>query len=176
MRYYLGLGSNIGNREDYLKRALDLIGDVDGITVTAVSGIYETEPVGGPEQRDYCNAVAAIETGMPPRRVLETILRIEHSLGRNRDTRWGPRTIDIDILMAGDIVLSEEGLDIPHPRYRERAFVLVPFAEIAAGERDPETGMTIGEIACGVDASGVRKSGMFTGYSEEHRENNGDRI
>jgi len=165
VRYYLGLGSNIGDREGYLRQALEMIGKVEGIAVTAVSSVYETDPVGGPEQREYCNAVAAIETGLPPWHVLETMLRIEQSLGRNRDTRWGPRTIDIDILMAGDIVLKEEGLVIPHPRYRERAFVLIPFAEIAPAERDPETGETIGEIVRGIDASGVRKTGTFTGYS-----------
>ena len=176
MRYYLGLGSNMGDRERYLRQALDMVGAVDGITVAAVSSIYETVPVGGPEQRDYCNAVVAIETGMTPRLVLETMLRIEKSLGRTRETRWGPRTIDIDVLMAGDLVVREEGLEIPHPRYRERAFVLAPFAEIASEERDPETGSTIGDIARGIDASGVRKTGSLAGYTTEYRDKNGDCI
>lgn len=174
MRYYLGLGSNMGDREGYLRKALDMISAIDGITVATVSSVYETEPVGGPEQRDYCNAVAAIETVLPPRRVLETVLQVEKSLGRIRETRWGPRTIDIDVLMAGDLVVREEGLDIPHSRYRERAFVLIPFAEIAPGERDPETGVTIGEAARGIDASGVRKTGAIAGYTTEYRDKNED--
>ena len=134
MRSFIGLGSNLGEREENLRQAVRGLDATPGVEVKQVSAIYETEPVGGPDQPDYLNAVAEIDTQLGPRAIFEACMTIEHALGRDRATEnehWGPRLIDLDLLTCGDLVVSDPDLEIPHPRISERAFVLVPFSEIA---------------------------------------------
>ncbi|MBW3662607.1 MAG: 2-amino-4-hydroxy-6-hydroxymethyldihydropteridine diphosphokinase [Actinobacteria bacterium] len=134
---YLGLGSNVGARLDTIEAAVRDLHDAEGIDVTALSGVYDTEPVGGIEQDPYLNAVVAVRTTLAPQRLLTTVQAIEerHGRDRSREQRWGPRTLDIDILLYGDRTIDDEDLVVPHPRLRERAFVLVPLMEVMpAGE------------------------------------------
>jgi 2-amino-4-hydroxy-6-hydroxymethyldihydropteridine diphosphokinase len=133
-RAYVGLGANLGPREDTLHRALALLDEVEGVEVVAVSALRETDPVGIVDQPRFLNGAAALETELSPRELLDALLRVERELGRVRDgTRWGPRTIDLDLLLYGDHELDEPGLTIPHPRLGERRFALEPLAEL-----DPE--------------------------------------
>jgi 2-amino-4-hydroxy-6-hydroxymethyldihydropteridine diphosphokinase len=129
---YLGLGSNLGDRLAHLQRAVDLLGTEDGVRVLRSSRVYETDPVGGPPQPDYLNAVIQIETDLSPRELLRTCMGVEIELGRIRDERWGPRTIDVDVLTYGGEKIDEPDLVVPHPRMHERGFVLVPLAELDA--------------------------------------------
>ncbi|MBA5778674.1 2-amino-4-hydroxy-6-hydroxymethyldihydropteridine diphosphokinase [Stappia sp. F7233] len=130
IRAALGLGSNIGDTKAHLDRALRLLGEGGDIRIAARSSDYRTPPWGPVPQDDYRNACVIIETGLPPRDLLDRCLDVERRMGRVRDVRWGPRIIDIDVLIYGDSRVEEEGLSIPHPRMGERAFVLVPLAEI----------------------------------------------
>ena len=127
-RAYIGLGSNLGDREQSIRRAAELIG------ARRVSTIRETEPWGVEDQPFFLNAVAEVETDLPPRRLLDRLLEIERKLGRTRHgVRFGPRTIDLDLLLYGDETIDEAGLRVPHPRLHERRFVLEPLAELKAG-------------------------------------------
>jgi 2-amino-4-hydroxy-6-hydroxymethyldihydropteridine diphosphokinase len=131
---YVGLGANLGPREVTLLRAVDLLGAESGIEVLAVSRLRETDPVGDVDQPRYLNGAVAVETTLPPRDLLEILLRLERELGRVRDgTRWGPRTIDLDLLVYGAATVDEPGLRVPHPRLHERGFALEPLADL-----DPE--------------------------------------
>lgn len=133
-RAYVGLGANLGPREATLARAVELLGAVDGVDVLAVSQLRETDPVGVVEQPRFLNGAALLETSLAPRELLDALLRVERELGRVRDgTRWGPRAIDLDLLLYGDEVVDEPGLRVPHPRLHEREFALEPVAEL-----DPE--------------------------------------
>jgi len=128
---YVSLGSNMGNRREYLRSAMHEIARYDEIEVVAASSLYETSPVGGPlGQGPYLNAVALLRTRLEPVKLLEVCQRIEVSNGRQRDVRWGPRTLDIDILTWGQISLSTDALTIPHPRMYDRLFVLEPLLEL----------------------------------------------
>lgn len=127
MRAFLGLGSNLGDRWANLRAAVAGLPDV-----IAVSGVYETDPVGGPPGQDpYLNAVVELDTELSPRQLLELAWRLEDESGRVRGERWGPRPLDVDVLMVGDLVVDEPELTVPHPRLRERSFVLVPLADVA---------------------------------------------
>jgi 2-amino-4-hydroxy-6-hydroxymethyldihydropteridine diphosphokinase len=128
----LGLGSNLGDRLANLQAAVDGLAAVPGIRVRQCSRVYETEPVGGPDQPDFLNAVVEVETGMEPAELLRECLAVEASLGRVRQERWGPRVIDIDILTCGRREIDEPGLQVPHPRLHERMFVLAPLLELDA--------------------------------------------
>lgn len=128
MRAYLSLGSNVGDRRAHLEGAL--------VTLAAgepyrVSSVYVTEPVGGVAQDDFWNLVVEIETAAGPHELLARARRAEAAAHRTREVRWGPRTLDVDVLLVGDVVVDEPELTVPHPRLRERAFVLVPLAELA---------------------------------------------
>ncbi len=136
-RAYLGLGSNLGDRAAQLQRAVDELAATPEIRVAAVSRVYETTPVGGPEQGDYLNAVVAIDTGLAPRELLAVAQRIEQLADRVRTVRWGPRTLDVDVLLVGDEEVDEPDLQVPHPRLHERAFVLAPLRDVAP-DRVPE--------------------------------------
>lgn len=141
---FFGLGSNIGRREENLKRALtDLRPQVRWVHV---SSLYETEPVGVKDQPWFLNAVARGETDLPPVDLLNLVKSIEKSVGRQQTVRYGPRRIDIDILFYEDRIIRQPGLIVPHPRLTERAFVLVPLAEIAPHLVHPELGLTVSEI------------------------------
>jgi 2-amino-4-hydroxy-6-hydroxymethyldihydropteridine diphosphokinase len=130
-RAYLGLGSNLGDRLAHLQRAVDALAAVDGIDVVAVSRVYETAPVGGPEQDDFLNAVLAVDTSLEPAALLAAAQAAEQGEQRVRTVRWGPRTLDVDILRYGDERVSTPDLEIPHPRMHERAFVLAPLHDVA---------------------------------------------
>jgi 2-amino-4-hydroxy-6-hydroxymethyldihydropteridine diphosphokinase len=133
MRSFIGLGSNLGDRERYLRRALDLLGADPAVDVVAVSTFRETDPVGLVEQPRFLNAAAVLETGLTARELLQKLLAVERVLGRRRDgPRYGPRTIDLDLLLHGTEVRDEPGLTVPHPRLAERRFVLEPLHELDA--------------------------------------------
>jgi 2-amino-4-hydroxy-6-hydroxymethyldihydropteridine diphosphokinase len=140
VRAYVGLGSNLGEREATLRDALARLDEVEGIDVVAVSSFRETDPVGKVDQPRFLNAAAAVETSLGPRELLDALLEVERSLGRDRsqEERWGPRTIDLDLLLYGDETVDEPGLEIPHPRLAERAFVLEPLLELDPGLRMPD--------------------------------------
>jgi 2-amino-4-hydroxy-6-hydroxymethyldihydropteridine diphosphokinase len=130
---YVGLGANIGPREVTLLRAVDLLGEAGGVDVLAVSTLRETEPVGVVDQPRFLNGAVQIDTSLTPQALLDLLLEIERSLGRVREARWGPRTVDLDLLVYGDESVDQPGLRVPHPRLRERRFALEPLAEL-----DPE--------------------------------------
>lgn len=129
---YLGLGSNLGDRLANLQSAVELLAAQPGVKVVRSSRVYETDPVGGPPQTDYLNAVVEVETGLSPRELLDACMEVERLLGRIRNERWGPRIIDVDVLTYGEEEIDEPGLMVPHPRMHERGFVLVPLIELAA--------------------------------------------
>ena len=128
---YIGLGSNVDDREKYLEDAIEKLRKADGVDVTQVSSVYETDPVGFENQADFLNAVVEIETSLNPQALLRVTKNIESELKRVRGRHWGPRTIDLDILLFDDLSLREPHLNLPHPEVANRAFVLVPLAEIA---------------------------------------------
>ena len=134
VRAFLGLGSNLGDRAAHLQRAVAALPDV-----AAVSPVYETEPVGGPEGQDpYLNLVVELRTDRSPRQLLELAHRLEAAAGRVRTVRFGPRTLDVDVLLVGDLRVDEPDLVVPHPRMAERRFVLVPLADLAPELVPPE--------------------------------------
>ncbi len=142
-RTYISIGSNLGDRAGYLRRALDLLKEQKGVRLDRVSSLYETEPVGGVEQGKFLNAVFSLDIALGPYELLGILQEIEARLGRKRDLRWGPRTVDLDILCYGDTVLEDPLLTLPHPRLIERAFVLVPLVEIAPSLEHPLSGKTM---------------------------------
>jgi 2-amino-4-hydroxy-6-hydroxymethyldihydropteridine diphosphokinase len=130
-RAYVGLGANLGEREGALRAALAALDETEGVEVAAVSTFRETDPVDYLDQPRFLNAAAALETTLAPRELLDALLEVERSLGRTREgPRFGPRTIDLDLLLYGDEAFDEPGLTVPHPRLHERAFVLEPLAEL----------------------------------------------
>jgi 2-amino-4-hydroxy-6-hydroxymethyldihydropteridine diphosphokinase len=128
---YVGLGANLGAREETLRRALELLAAADGVSLLAVSQLRETEPLGVVDQPPFLNGAVALETTHTPRELLDLLLTIEASLGRVREERWGPRTVDLDLLVYGDEVVDAPGLRVPHPHLHERRFALEPLAELA---------------------------------------------
>lgn len=128
---FIGLGSNLGDRQANLMAAVSRLGLERSVRIVSLSSIYETKPVGRIEQPSFLNAVAKIETGLSPGELLDRMMTIENSLGRIRTVRWGPRTIDLDLLLYEDLILNSPGLILPHPEMTRRFFVLAPLAEIA---------------------------------------------
>lgn len=129
---YIALGSNMGDRELHLRQAIHLIDSHTDIEVGRISGIYETDPVGYTEQPAFLNMVMSIETVLSPLMLLRQLLRFEQQLGRIRQQRWGPRTIDLDLLLYDNVIMDQEELMLPHPRMMERSFVLVPLHDVIA--------------------------------------------
>ena len=125
-RAFLGLGSNLGDRVAHLRGAVAAIPDL-----VATSPVYETEPVGGPDQGAFLNLVAELHTELAPRELLELCRSLERAAARVRDVRWGPRTLDVDVLLIDGVVVDEPDLQVPHPRMWERRFVLAPLADLA---------------------------------------------
>jgi 2-amino-4-hydroxy-6-hydroxymethyldihydropteridine diphosphokinase len=141
-RAYVGLGSNLGDRERTIRRALDELGAEPGIRVVAVSTLIDTEPVGPVEQPRFLNGVAELETTLEARDLLNLLLDVERRFGRRREgvPPQGPRTLDLDLLVYGEAAIAEPGLELPHPRLHERLFVLEPLAEVAPGLEVPGKG------------------------------------
>jgi 2-amino-4-hydroxy-6-hydroxymethyldihydropteridine diphosphokinase len=131
VRAHLALGSNLGDRLANLQGALDGLAATEGIEVVAWSSVFETDPVGGPVQDDYLNAVVEVDTTLTPHELLAVCGRLEQAAHRVRLERWGPRTLDVDVLLVGDLVVATDDLEVPHPRMWERTFVLAPLHDVA---------------------------------------------
>ncbi len=152
----IALGSNLGNSPEILTQALQILKTTDGIKLLQYSSFYQTAPV-GPPQPDYINACVTLEVELSPLALLDTLLAIEAQFGRVRLERWQARTLDLDLLLYGDLILDTPRLTIPHPRMGDRAFVLVPLAEIAADWLEPISQKAIAQLLQGLDCSGVKK-------------------
>lgn len=152
----IALGSNLGDSRAILDSSLKILDQTPGISLELQSSWYCTEPV-GPPQPDYLNGCALLKVEMNPPELLETLLAIEAKFGRVRQERWGPRILDLDLLWFDDLILETPKLTLPHPCLRERAFVLVPLAEIAPNWIDPISGKAIAQLVQEVDCSGVTK-------------------
>lgn len=150
----IALGSNLGNSKETLELALKKISEIEGISLKNNSNWYKTAPI-GPEQPDYINGCALLEVTLEPHELLKTLLKIEDEFGRVRQERWGARTLDLDVIIYGDLILDTPDLHIPHPRMTERAFVLVPLSEIAPNLQEPKSGLTIMQLLEKVDKTGV---------------------
>ncbi len=152
----IALGSNLGDRAGYLLSGMAQLSALESFRLQRLSTVYETEPVGPAGQGPYLNAVLLGRTRLEPQVLFQKMLRIERRLGRIRQRRWGPRTLDLDLLDYGGRVLEEPGLTLPHPRLAERPFVLVPLGEVAPDWRHPLRQETAAELLTRLDASGVR--------------------
>lgn len=157
---YVGLGSNLGEREALIRGAIEQMGKMPRTRFLKASSVYDTDPVGDPDQPRFLNAVACLETELTPGEVLWNLLLIEQRLGRVRSKtrRWAPRTIDLDLIFYGDQVVEEEGLTVPHPEAHQRAFVLAPLAELAPDLVHPALGERIVTLLAQLpEDAGVRK-------------------
>jgi 2-amino-4-hydroxy-6-hydroxymethyldihydropteridine diphosphokinase len=152
----LALGSNLGGRLANLQAAVDALGADPGLDDLAVSPVYQTAPVGGPPQPDYLNAVLVAATSLPPRAVLGRARAAEAALGRVRGPRWGPRTLDVDVIVYGNEISSDPELTLPHPRAHERAFVLAPWHDVDPGAVIPGRG-PVADLLGALPADGVRR-------------------
>ncbi|WP_071516686.1 2-amino-4-hydroxy-6-hydroxymethyldihydropteridine diphosphokinase [Geitlerinema sp. PCC 9228] len=152
----IALGSNLGDSRRTLQEALEVCDRQPGISVVAASSQYRTAPV-GPPQPDYANSCALLQVDRDsPEALLDWLLEVERRFGRVREQVWGPRTLDLDLLLFDERIVETSHLQLPHPRMAERAFVLVPLAEIAPHWIEPLSGRTIAELVAGIDTSGVR--------------------
>jgi 2-amino-4-hydroxy-6-hydroxymethyldihydropteridine diphosphokinase len=154
----LALGSNLGERRDILQGAVDAIGAIPEVQIMAVSPVYETAPVGGPPQPDYLNAVLLARTTLPSRELLGRLHEIEAAFDRERSVRWGPRTLDIDIITVAGEVSADPDLTLPHPRAHERAFVLAPWHDVDPVAELPGRG-PVAALLAAADSSGIRRNG-----------------
>ncbi len=150
-RALVALGSNLGDRARMIDAACEAICRLPRTCIAARSRLVETDPVGGPLQGKFLNGAALVETQLAPRQLLGELLGIERSLGRERREPLGPRTIDLDLILYEDVVLDEAGVRVPHPRFRERRFVLEPLVEIAPEARDPVSGKTVAELLAALE-------------------------
>lgn len=148
---YIGFGSNIGDRLNYIQNAIDAISQTEGITLHQISSIYKTAPVGYDVQDDFLNGVIEIQTDLPPLILLHTLKHIETLVGRQHRSRWGPREIDLDILIYENVCIRTEKITIPHPEMHHRKFVLVPLAELAPDLLHPIAKRTITDILNNLD-------------------------
>lgn len=161
---FVGLGCNLGARQASLQAAVRALRALPHTTVTQVSSVYDTEPMGDPSHPRYLNAVVVLETGLSADQLLWNLQRIEHFLGRAEGSRSGPRTLDLDLLFFGRARIDRPNLTVPHPRLAERAFVLVPMVEVAPGWMDPRTGLTMSTLLGLLqNTDQVRRAGRFIG-------------
>ena len=151
-RVALGLGANLGDRVAALQGAVDVLSP--HLRSPRASGVYETAPVGGPDQPDYANAVLVGDTDLEPERILALAHDAEDAWHRTREVRWGPRTLDVDVLVVGDLVSDDPDLTLPHPRAHERGFVLVPWAEA-----DPDAVLPDGRLVAALAADALHREG-----------------
>ncbi len=159
---FIGLGSNLGEREENLRLAVSGIEEFPETELIQVSSFYDTDPVGDPGHPNYLNSVVKVETGLDAARLLWNLQRVEGRLGRSRTGRAGPRIIDLDLLFFGNEVISEPGLEVPHPRFSERLFVLIPMAELDPEWIDPRTGLRVDRLLRErEDHNTVRWAGRF---------------
>ncbi|HVG00279.1 MAG TPA: 2-amino-4-hydroxy-6-hydroxymethyldihydropteridine diphosphokinase [Chloroflexia bacterium] len=159
---YLGLGSNLGDREGYLRAAVEALGKLRGTRVLATSGLYCSKPWGKLDQPDFMNMVAAVETEMEPRELLGECKSIERAAGRTAGERWGPRVLDIDLLLYDGLTLDSDALTIPHPRLWQRQFVLMPLAELVPGLRDGHGRSILEVLKCeAIETQGVWPCGAL---------------
>ena len=156
-RAVLALGSNLGDRRQNLQGAVDRLFAAPGLGFRAVSPVYETRPVGGPDQPDYLNAVIAVQTALPARAILDRARRVEDALGRAREVRWGPRTLDVDLIVVGDETSDDPELTLPHPRAYERAFVLAPWHDIEPDAEIPGRGR-VADLLDAIGLDGVQRA------------------
>jgi len=154
----IALGSNLGDRVAHLQAAVDALAAAPGMSVTAVSPVYQTDPVGGPDQPDYYNAVLLARTTLPPAGVLAAAHAVEAARQRTREVRWGPRTLDVDIISYGAVVSPDPVLTLPHPRAHERAFVLVPWHDVDPAAELPGHG-PVADLIAGLAGDGLRRAG-----------------
>jgi 2-amino-4-hydroxy-6-hydroxymethyldihydropteridine diphosphokinase len=149
----VALGSNLGDRQAHLAFALERLSSL--LSHLQASSLHATRPVGVGDQPDFLNAAAVGRTTLGARELLQALLAIERERGRTRPYAGAPRTLDLDLVLYGDVTMREAGLEVPHPRFRERAFVLRPLAEIGAALRDPVSGLTVEELLARLDAGGA---------------------
>lgn len=143
----MGIGSNMGRKEDNIRRALDLLNENPSISVTRVAPLYRTDPVGYTDQDWFLNTVVSLETDLSPHELLVFLMDVENKMGRERTIHWGPRVIDLDVLLCGDLTIDTPDLQVPHPRMWERAFVVVPLADLC-----PDLLLPNGRTAAGLAA------------------------
>lgn len=160
---YLGLGSNLGDRLGHLQEAVERLHADARTTVQTVSSVYQTDPVGGPEQEPYLNIAVRVATRRSPAKLLRLCQEVEAALGRERRVRWGPRTIDVDILLYGPRTVERKDLQIPHPRLAERPFALIPLIEVAPGEALPDGTTLTAALARLAPIEGVTMAGEQVG-------------
>ena len=153
VRSVVALGSNRGDRLMALNGAIERLSALG--TIRSLSALYETAPIGGPEQDSYYNAVAVLDTDLSATEMLAGLHAIEAQFDRVRQVRWGPRTLDLDLLLYDNLVLAGERLTVPHPRLHQRGFVLVPLCALAPGLRHPVLGVTMGRLLAAVDPGGI---------------------
>jgi len=152
---YVALGSNLGDRAEHLRYARRLIGELPGTRLTGCSRVYETEPVGPVDQGPFLNAAVELATTLEPMDLLNELQAIENRCGRVRKERWGPRTMDLDLLLYDQLAMKTERLTLPHPHMHERAFVLQPMCDIAPGITLPQLDITLAELLSGLPKSGI---------------------
>ncbi len=155
MKATVGLGSNLGDRLANLQFAIDSLNAIVGTQVHCISPVYETDPVGGPAQDDYLNAVVVLKTILSPEQLLDATQQIELAAHRERNEHWGPRTLDLDLLAMDDLTLNSQNLVLPHPRAHERGFVLLPWSTLDPDYLIPGH-RCVSELLAEVDTSGVR--------------------
>jgi 2-amino-4-hydroxy-6-hydroxymethyldihydropteridine diphosphokinase len=160
MRAYIAVGSNVGDRWGFLALAARHLRAAPGVSVARASRVWDTEPV-GPAQPRYLNAVLEVETGLAPGPLLRVLQDVERAAGRLREVRWGPRTLDLDLLLLGGIVLRVPGLVLPHPELARRRFVLAPLAELAAGAPVPGAAATVADLLAAAPPLDVRVAGAY---------------
>ncbi len=157
----IALGSNLGNSRDILQQALTTLHHPPDLALVAQSSLYQTLAV-GPPQPDILNACTLITTTLTASALMHRLLAVEQRFGRVRRERWGPRTLDLDLIFYGQLIHTEPDLQIPHPRLRERAFVLIPLAEIAPDWVDPVTGRSVQDLCTALDPAGVTLLGKLS--------------